>query len=222
MRTTESITELAGAVAKAQGEFEGVEKSAANPFFKSKYADLASIIESVAPILSKYGLSLVQGIEFDGEHDLLTSRLMHSSGEWMESTMRLFLKAGDPQSQGSAVSYARRYQIQALLNLRAVDDDGNHASGKSQPQTTRRAAPNPQPQVDSETGEIDPNAISHAQSGKINALFKQKGFPDEREARLIYVNEIIGRSVQSSKELTKKEASKVIEALLEESDAPSE
>jgi hypothetical protein len=222
MRTSIELTELAEALTAAQNEFEAVEKTAANPFFKSSYADLPSIIESTAPVLHKHGLSIVQMVGFDPEtgNDMLTSRLLHTSGQWIESSMRLFLTKNDPQGQGSAVSYARRYQIQSMLNLRTVDDDANAASKPQHaPQTTKRQPPKAAPAADPETGEVaDPNAATAKQLGFMAKLFNDKGFPDDHGVRTTYVSEIVGREVASSKELTKREAGQVIDSLQEESD----
>ena len=209
MKTSESLEKLADALSQAQGEFEAVEKSAANPFFKSKYADLASIIEATAPVLSKHGLSVVQMVSWDGEHDLLTTRLMHKDGEWMESTMRLFLVKADPQGQGSAVTYARRYQLQSLLNLRSVDDDGNAAS-TNPGQTQTRQSPTRAPANESTT---EVPLASQAQLGMLNGLFEQKGYANDREVRLRYCQSVIARQIESSKDLTKREASKIIDSL---------
>ena len=219
MNTSETIGALATALCEAQGEFEAVEKSAANPFFKSKYADLASIIEATAPVLHKHGLSITQAVDWDGEHDLLTSRLTHTSGEYMQSTMRLFLVKTDPQGQGSAVTYARRYQIQSMLNLRTVDDDANSASSNTPAPatTTRRKAP--APVADSDTGEVvDPNLATPKQLGFIAKLFVDKGFSDDHTERITYVGAVISRDIESSKELTKREAGQVIDALQAETD----
>lgn len=228
MRTSDTIAELAASLADAQHEFEGVEKTAANPFFKSSYADLASIIESVAPVLHQHGLSITQMVDFDPitGNDMLTSRLMHISGEYMESSMRLFLVKNDPQGQGSAVTYARRYQIQAMLNLRTVDDDGNSASAPP-PQTTRRAAPRqqPAPQADPDTGEVQerpqagPGDASPKQLALIRSLWDRKGFPDDQSVRSTYIAEIIGREIEGYAQMTKRDASQLIDALMNEADS---
>ena len=229
MITSETTSVLATALCEAQGEFEGVEKSAANPFFKSHYADLASIIESVAPVLHKHGLSITQPVGWDGENDLLTTRLTHTSGEYMQSTMRLFLVKSDPQGQGSAITYARRYQLQAMLNLRTVDDDGNLASQPTQApaKTTKRQPPKvvePEsvaPVADPETGEMaDSNLATQKQLGFIAKLFKDKDFMDDHGVKLAYVNAVIARDtpVESAKDITKREAGLVIDSLQAESD----
>ena len=145
IRQSEIFLALPKALVAAQGEFEAVEKSADNPFFKSKYADLPAIVRAASPILAKHGLAVTQMPGLEGDDDVLTTRLIHESGEWIESTMRLFLVKQDPQGQGSALTYARRYAYSAMLGIvTEADDDGNAASqsrgaAKSQRTTTRPA-----------------------------------------------------------------------------------
>lgn len=145
MNKSDSIAELAKALAAAQGEFEAVEKNADNPFFHSKYADLPAVVMAASPILSKHGLAVSQLPDFDGTNDLLTTIIMHSSGEWIEATMRLYLAKPDPQAQGSATTYGRRYSYSGGVGIvTEADDDGNAATASASsasPSTTRREAP---------------------------------------------------------------------------------
>jgi len=148
---SESLNELATALVAAQAEFGAVPKGSVNPFFKSKYAALPDVVSHATPILSKHGLAISQFI--DGEYtegDALTTYLLHSSGQFISHTMRLHLVKDDPQAQGSAVTYARRYAYMAALGLVAdEDDDGNKAtqakSGavyeQSKPRATAPAKP---------------------------------------------------------------------------------
>lgn len=218
MRSSDSIGALAEALAAAQGEFEAVPKTADNPFFKSKYADLPDVVLAASPILSKHGLSVTQLPDFDGEHDLLTTRLMHKSGEWLEASMRLHVPKADPQGQGSALTYARRYSYSGAVGVVTdVDDDGNAASKprapEPRPQPSRREQHGTvRPAPNAETGEL----ASQKQLGMIASLFKDKNFLDDRTVRHEYVALVVGRPFESTKELTKKEASKVIEALMAE------
>lgn len=148
-QTSTDIAELAKALSAAQGEFGAVPKTAENPFFRAAYAPLPAVVKEATPILSKHGLSVSQLLGYDGINnvDTLTTRLMHGSGQWIESTMRLYLVKADSQSLGSAVTYSRRYSYMAILGLVAdVDDDGNAASSRGKPaqataETTKRAAP---------------------------------------------------------------------------------
>jgi hypothetical protein len=131
----EQITEMATALAKAQGEFGTVDKGATNPFFNSKYADLASILKAVTPILSKNGLCLLtppKTIKGEGMVEV-ECILLHTSGGRIETNLSGKVDASSKNIMhaiGSAVTYLRRYSVQGLLNIACdVDDDGNAAGG---------------------------------------------------------------------------------------------
>jgi hypothetical protein len=127
------INELASSLAKAQGELKPVHKSAENPYFKSKYADLSAIVESIRPVLSKYSLALMQLPSGGGENRIsVTTILTHSSGQWISGSCTLYAKDATPQAIGSAITYARRYSLSAILSIATdEDDDGNTASRSS-------------------------------------------------------------------------------------------
>lgn len=132
------INELVTALVKAQSEFSAIPKTSDNPFFKSKYAALPDVVAIANPIITKHGLSVSQFISMDGTgRDILTTYLMHTSGQFIVQDMPLHLvpdKNGfvTPQIQGASVTYARRYSYMAVLGLVAdEDDDGNLASQSS-------------------------------------------------------------------------------------------
>ena len=128
MKQSESIKNLAAAMAAAQSEMGAAIKGSSNPFFKSKYADLGSVIEAVKAPFAAHGLSYVQ-FPVSGENSVgVTTRLMHSSGEWLEQEFFIPLGKMDAQAAGSAITYARRYALQAIAGIPAEDDDGNAAS----------------------------------------------------------------------------------------------
>ena len=132
MHTSMAINELSAALAKAQGQMATAKKDKDNPFFKSKYADLAAIFDVIREPLSANGLAIVQGIEDGAVGVIITTRLMHSSGQWVESTMTLKPTKTDPQGVASAATYGRRIGLQALVGVAAdTDDDGNEASKPS-------------------------------------------------------------------------------------------
>lgn len=132
MTTSESIKEIATALAKAQSEFEGIIKDASNPFFKSKYATLDNIVTTVKPVLAKYGLSVSQGNEPTESGIIVTTLLMHTSGEWLRSELSMPVVKNDPQGYGSAITYGRRYAYSAILGVATEeDDDANSASTKN-------------------------------------------------------------------------------------------
>lgn len=131
MNHSESLKELATALAKAQSEIENAAKNANNPHFKSKYADLAEIINTSRPVLTKHGLSVVQlpGME-DGRCTVETI-LLHSSGEWLSGLAAAPIQKADPQGIGSAVTYLRRYSLAAVCAIAQEDDDGESAVDRS-------------------------------------------------------------------------------------------
>jgi len=143
MKKSESIANLAQALCDFQGEITNPKNTAKNPFFKSNYCPLNEVINSTRPILSKHGLSVLQSPSGDGEHIIITTLLMHSSGEWIEGDP-LVLKADKVTAQGagSAISYGRRYALSAVLGISSdEEDDGNHASGNNDKQQTKPDKP---------------------------------------------------------------------------------
>jgi hypothetical protein len=120
------MKEITKALVKFHMEVGKIRKNADNPFFKSKYASLSNILDVVTPVLVQCDLNIMQMPIGDGE---LRTVLSHVSGEMVESTFNMKITKNDPQSMGSAITYARRYAIGAILNLNIdEDDDGNKAS----------------------------------------------------------------------------------------------
>lgn len=140
------LGELFTALAKAQMEIETAKPETSNPYFKSKYADLASVVKASRKYLAKNGLCVVQRIVPNGNGiQYLCSRLCHSSGQWMESRMAIMPPKNDIQTIGSYITYLRRYTYAAIVGVVASeeDDDGNSAQGeaplppKTQPKINR-------------------------------------------------------------------------------------
>jgi hypothetical protein len=124
---SESISKISASLVEASKNIGGVVKGANNPFFKSKYADLASIIELVKQPLEANGIIVLQPIRTDeAGNTYLETKLLHSSGEFISSFMPLDI-SGKEQALGSRISYFRRYQLQAILSIPAVDDDAERA-----------------------------------------------------------------------------------------------
>jgi hypothetical protein len=126
---SENLNELALALAKAQGEISPAIKDSANPFFKSKYADLNSIWSSAREPLSKNGLAIIQTTEKDqgGQLNLITT-LVHASGQWVKSYMPVIQAKADIQSLGSALTYCRRYSLSAICGISTDEDDDGEKS----------------------------------------------------------------------------------------------
>lgn len=133
MNKSESIAKLATALLKAQQGMSNASKDAKNPFFKSKYADLNSIREVTIPRLNEAGVVVTQPLGRDAYGFYVETTLIHSeSGEWMSSqTPVICAKQNDPQALGSAVSYARRYDLQSLMCVGAEDSDAEGAMDRS-------------------------------------------------------------------------------------------
>jgi hypothetical protein len=130
MRTSASIAELADALCKAQGKMGGATKDSTNPFFKSKYADLGSVIKAIKEPFYAAGLSYVQFPVSSEEGIGVLTRLMHCSGEWLEQEYYVPLAKRDAQGAGSCITYARRYALQSIAGIPSEDDDGQAASVK--------------------------------------------------------------------------------------------
>ena len=132
MNSSESIKELATALAIVQGQLTFAKKDSKNPFFKSNYADLESVWDACRSLLSDNGLAVMQfpGEYMDGNMSLNTV-ITHKSGEWMEQEMSLPVTKPDAQGAGSAITYMRRYALAAVVGVVQADDDGNSASEKA-------------------------------------------------------------------------------------------
>lgn len=126
VRTSENINELAGALAKAQAEMKNARLNKVNPHFKSRYADLAEIRDTVTPALAKNGIAVVNGMDTAENGIQVVTRLIHSSGQWVES--RFPIAYDKPQTMGSAITYGKRYNLSAIVNIAADDDDDANAA----------------------------------------------------------------------------------------------
>lgn len=115
---------------KIKGDLGPILKTSNNPFFKSKYADLNEHLKVVEPIIAKYGCTLRQPTKFVQGENVVVSEIVHTkSGQAVSASLGLGQQP-DMQKLGSAITYARRYTLGALLSLQAEDDDGNGATGK--------------------------------------------------------------------------------------------
>lgn len=137
MQTSEQINELAGALAKAQGQFSPAAKDAENAAFKqgnktSKYADIAAVWEAIRKPLSENGLAVMQQAARQDNGVAVTTQIVHSSGQWMRfDPLIIPMAKQDAHGVGSATTYGRRFSLCAALGIVAdADDDGNEASGK--------------------------------------------------------------------------------------------
>jgi len=142
---SEQIGELAASLSKAQGSILTADRDKKNPFYGSKYADLASCWDAIRKPLSENGLAIIQLAETCGPTVAVTTILAHSSGQWISGRLAMtpvrqlskaegggWEPANDPQAIGSAITYARRYALSAIAGIAADDDDGNAASGRNE------------------------------------------------------------------------------------------
>lgn len=130
MIKSDSIKELATALAKAQAEIENASKNAANPHFKSRYADLAEVLNTVRPVFSKHGLAVMQMPSFADGVASIETLLTHASGEWISNIASAPVSKQDAQGVGSALTYLRRYSLAAFAGVAQEDDDGESAIGR--------------------------------------------------------------------------------------------
>lgn len=140
LETSGALDKFAPAYVAFQGEVENASKNSSNPHFKSRYADLAEVLNTVTPVLSKHGLAILQspGEFLDGKFHV-TTRLLHASGQWVEGTMSCPGQKADPQGAGSATTYMRRYAAAAMCGIAQEDDDAEGAMVRKKAQKPEEA-----------------------------------------------------------------------------------
>lgn len=146
MNQTPEINELVAALAKAQGKMLPAVFNKQNSHFRQKYADFTSVMDACRAPLAENGLAVMQYCEDVGEKSKLVTMIAHTSGQWIKSYMPLIAKEMTSQGLGSAISYAKRYSLSAMLGIvsdedKDSDDDGEIAVGRGKP------APAPTPPV---------------------------------------------------------------------------
>lgn len=164
MEMTQEIKQIAVALLQAQKDMGTAKKDSKNPFFKSSYADLNSIREACIPVLNANGISVLQPIVIKNDKSYVETVLLHTSGELLVSQIEIVCsKQNDPQAQGSGISYARRYGLQAFLNIGAEDDDGERNYNRSAPAA---AAPKPAPAPVAKAAPVAPAAVESPKSDR--------------------------------------------------------
>jgi len=159
MESTSIQSQYSAALVAAIGELQDVAKTASNPYFKSKYAPLDAIVEATRPVLAKHGLAIQQFplfmegstlVEITDKNGNVTkspimtagveTTILHKAGHFTTTTLLLPLKDQSPQGVGSAITYARRYSLAAVLGLATEDDDdGNASTGLTKKEDARPA-----------------------------------------------------------------------------------
>lgn len=179
MLRSDSISELAQALSKAQAQIKGATKDSTNPHFKSRYADLASVWDACRDALAANGLAVSQHPAADGQRVEMTTILMHTSGQWLESVLAMTAQQATPQAIGSAITYARRYALMSVVGIAADDDDGQHASTGAGPRANDHGHP-------AQTGQSTPyNHANMAHQNRVIKAAKAIGVPTLEQVRLI-------------------------------------
>jgi len=206
MKTSENIGELAKALAAFQGEVKQPEKDAVNPHFKNRYVTLDGIVKSIHAAGPKHGLSFIQ-VPTVGEQGVSVSTvILHSSGQFIEfEPITLPMDRKNAQGAGSAITYAKRYSLAAAFGIVSdEDDDGNQASEPPKASQQRQSAP-----------KQDGNIITAQQMKALGSAVQAKAEQHSMTAAQVYEDaaKACGVEGKQSKQLTRQEASKIIEYL---------
>ena len=205
MKHSESINEIAAALVKAQAALKPVAKSGRNPHFKTLYSTFDDIMSAAAAALRANGLALLQHpTPSDGGVLALETRLIHESGQWIAGTLTMPLAKADPQGYGSAMTYARRYGLQAMLGISGVEDDDGE-SAMTQRQNGRSEEPLP--------------TLSAGQLKALHAAGSAYYGESWGEDRARLVEAVTKGRATSSKDLTPDEASKLIDGINRKAEA---
>jgi hypothetical protein len=193
---SESLKELGLALAKAQGDMAMAGMHADNPFFKSKYATFSMLVKASRPSLSKNGLSVIQRVVNENDIPFLGTMLLHASGEWIESRIKIAPIKTDPQSLGSCLSYLKRYAYTALVGVICDDEDDDAESAMKEYRAPR-----------TEYKQVNDELISEDQ---YNDLFYQlSGFPE------ILVQVLEGLRIRDLREMPRERYRKSLNRILE-------
>lgn len=173
---SDSIKEIATALSKAQAILTGAVKDSVNPHFRNRYADLASCWEACRKALTSNGIAVVQMPERDDRGYYVETLLTHSSGEWIASKCYIHLQKDDPQGLGSAITYARRYGLSAMVGICPEDDDAEMAqrttaATKGPAPVIPRPGPTPARVANPVTGLKKPEPIEHQEERDENDDF---------------------------------------------------
>lgn len=203
------IGELAAALAAAQGELEPATKNAQNPMLRNKYADLASCYEACRKVLPQKGLAVSQiCMPCDKGMVRVKTVLMHTSGQWISSECTLEAVGNKgvngAQAAGSAITYARRYGLSAIVGLVADEDDDGCNAGPNQKERVQ------QTRQQAKTNNPDP--MTKAQHSAVMAYLARRHGKD-RQGYIDELSDFFGRTITSSAELTKSMASEFIDAI---------
>ena len=204
METSPTISELAKALCKAQSQLESVKKSTENPFFKAKYADLASVLDAARKPLAENGLSIIQlpTSSPDGKIGLSTM-LLHDSGEFARDTIVIAARdASNPQVVGSIITYFRRYGASAAIGIASVDEDDDGEAGKGTEDGKKE-----EHKEHKKTHKTTPGQIKY-----VTGLFSKTGYKTDSD-QLNYAKSVVNHEVTDLNLLTFDECDLIIKTL---------
>lgn len=175
MKHSATLDKISPALVKALGEMRGAVKDSKNPHFRNDYASLESVIEAARPVLAEHGLAFMQGLgEYANGAMTVSTRIIHESGEWIESDFQMPVGKADPQGTASASTYARRYSLMGILGLPALDDDGEAAMPRNQ-----KPADQPKPDKQEDTHGPDWPNLKNPSNITSNAAKKEQRLIDD-------------------------------------------
>jgi|GEM_PF-1177320 len=235
-----SIAQLAAALSGAQGEIGEIFKTKTAQVktktggeYRYAYADLSSVLSVVRPTLGKHGLAFSQGFERAERGLTLTTTLLHSSGEWLSSTLSMPVGDSTPQAYGSTMTYARRYALTALVGVAAEDDDGQAGKGETEteikpssarvPSTPRGTTPTSQTPIPSHTpqrsnspkteakGALLAEQLEKSRASTLHAELGKLGYSSSHEHYRLAA-EVLKRPITSLTQLNAEEARQVYQS----------
>lgn len=191
MLSSDSIKELAAALVKAQAKIEGATKDKTNPHFRSKYADLSSVVEAIKGPATDNGLAYTQVLHDAESSAKVETIILHTSGEWLScGVISVPVSKLDAQGYGSALTYARRYSLSAAFGVAPEDDDGNAAAAAAPKGSLRETAQNIAARNVSPAGgtreQLDPEQLKRVEkcASEVIDIF-EGGYPPERALEVI-------------------------------------
>lgn len=186
---SDSLKELSGALAKAQSKMDAASNKSPNPFYKSKYASFAAIVKASRPALTENGLAVSQRVVYEGESSLLLTMLLHTSGEFLCSTVRIKPAKEDPQSFGSYLSYLKRYAYAAMVGV-ICDDEDDDAEEAMVPYRDQREegrgnmrSPNPDDPISKDQRDSLIRRLKGCSEDVMHTVFNSLGITDVSEIR---------------------------------------
>lgn len=191
MKRSENIIEIAKAMNLAQKEMRPASKDSTNPHFRSKYSDLASVMEAIREPIGNNGLSILQEATLNENGVSVTTLILHNSGQWIElDPLTIPVGRRDAHSVGSACSYGKRYALCAALGVVSDDDDGNQAVASQNESKSKHVKYTIRPNEESEIADEPIKYINKSQLKMFNEKYEKVSTPgteyyDEKTYKMI-------------------------------------